>query len=187
MRKRSRDFKKRQRTLPADQAVSPDGSLVPRWLREYRFLAVILALALPLGIYEAFSADLPQSNSDVPAEWLLDSRRNLAQTLVELYPDRSQGYLLRAYQAGMCWDRGFQPEVCAAFSYHDLRDVRTALQEAIEHGGAADQEQLFHFYAFTLAQFDEPPEVLDEAVRLWRKHYPYSTKPDPRDLPKASK
>ncbi|MEZ6137448.1 MAG: hypothetical protein R3C53_21380 [Pirellulaceae bacterium] len=175
-------MKKRNKgsSQPAHTAVSPRGPMF--LLRDYKFLGVVLLLAIPLGIIEASRNDLPRSNGEVPPEWLLDANKNLPQTLVELYPQRSQGYLLRSFQAGMCWDNGYQMEVCEQFPYKDLRDVRAALQVAIDLGGAKDQEELFHFYAFTLAKFGESPEVVDQAVALWRKHFPHSRKPDPRTL-----
>jgi hypothetical protein len=160
-----------------------------RWrqrLREFRFLAVILGAGVLLAFYESSRDDLPKTIAQVPAEWLMNDRVNMARTLTELYPERSYGHFLRSYQAAMCWDQGFAPPVCDAFPYKDLRDVRRALDDAIARGGAAEQEELFHFYAFMLARSNEPPEVIDEAVRQWRRHYPHSKKPDPRQVAAAS-
>ena len=149
-------------------------------IRQFRLLAIILGASILLGSYEANRSDLPQSSAEVNPDWLLDERINMAKTILELYPNRSHGYLLKAYQAGMCWEREFRPAVCWSFAYRDLRDVRAALEEALERGGDYDQEGLFHFYAFILTQLQESPESIDQAVAAWRKHYPYSKKSDPR-------
>ncbi len=157
-------------------------SQLPKFLREIRFLAIILGLSGVLGLIEVTHPQLPRSAADVQYEWLMDSQRNLAQTLIDVYPNRSQGYLLRAFQAGMCWEDAFEPEVCEIFENRDLRDVRAALEMAISKGGAVDQEPLYHFYALVLKQLNEPPEVVDAAVARWRSDFPHSRKPDPRDL-----
>ncbi len=151
-------------------------------IKEFRLLGIIVGCGALLGFYEVQRSDLPSVPTDVPPQMMLDSQFNLAKTMLELYPDRSYGYFLKSYQAGMCWERGYQPEVCEEFAFRDLRDVKSALLEAIERGGNYDQEGLFHFYALILVRLNEPPEVVDEAVRTWRRHYPYSNKPDPRTL-----
>lgn len=185
-------MKKRNRGSRPSRRPSRDTTTVPtdsglhhwrefRWLREYRFLAVILALSLPLGLYESIRGDLPTSNAEVRREWLFDTRVDLASTLVELYPNRSLGHFFRGYQASMCWDTGFDHEVCQQFANKDPRDIRIALEEAIRHG-ATNEEELLHFYAFVLVQLGESPEIIDDAVRRWRTNYPYSTKPDPRQM-----
>lgn len=155
-------------------------------IRDYRFMAVALALTLPLGILEATRTDLPGSSAEVPPEWLLNDQNDLPKTLVELYPGRSYGHFLRAYQAGMCWDQAFAPAVCQRFTHRDLRDVQDALQQAIQRGGASDQEKLYHFYAHVLVQRGESPEQIEQAIQLWHKHYPYSSLPDPRRLPRMA-
>lgn len=162
---------------------------VPAWrkrLAEFRFLAVVLGASAALALYESSQDGLPRTIAEVPPTWLMDERRNMAQTLTELYPDRSYGYFLRSYQAAMCWDQQFTPPVCSAFAYKDLRDVRLALEEAIARGGSAEQEELFHFYAHILARSNEPPEVVNEAIGQWRRHYPRSKKPDPWQMAAAS-
>jgi hypothetical protein len=110
----------------------------------------------------------------------LGEQHNLVKTLLELYPERSHGHFLQSYQAAMCWENQFQPAVCKAYPNKDLRDVRVALEAALQRAGDFDQEKLFHFYAFILDRLNETPEVVDQAVRTWRQHYPYSTLPDPR-------
>jgi len=151
-------------------------------LKDFWLLAVIMVSSVGLGIYETWRSDLPAAPTDFPPQTMLDQRLNLAKTMLELYPERSYGHFLKSYQAGMCWERGYQPEVCRDFAFRDLRDVKAALLDAIERGGNYDQEGLFHFYAFILVQLNEPQEVIDEAVRTWRRHYPYSNKPDPRTM-----
>lgn len=177
-------------TDPPERAARASKAVASRsWrqrLKEFRFLACILGAGLALALYESSRKDLPKTIAAVPADWLMDERVNMARTLTELYPERSYGYFLRGYQAAMCWDQGFAPPVCEAFPYKDLRDVRSALDNAIARGGAAEQEELFHFYAFMLARSHERPEVVDEAVRQWRRHYPHSKKPDPRQLAASS-
>jgi hypothetical protein len=89
---------------------------------------------------------------------------------------------MRGYQAGMCWDAGFRLPVCQSFEHKGLEDVRDALQAAIDRRGASDQEELFHFYAFILVKLNEDRDQVDAAVELWRKHFPHSNKPDPREF-----
>lgn len=155
-------------------------------LKEFRFLAVILGASLALAFYESSHENLPKTIAEVSPDWLMDERVNMARTLTELYPERSYGHFLRGYQAAMCWDQRFAPPVCDSFPYKDLRDVRGALEEAIAHKGLADQEELYHFYAFILARTNESPEAVDQAIRQWRRHYPHSKKPDPRQMAAAS-
>lgn len=149
-------------------------------LRDFRLLAIILGASCALGAYEALREDLPPTAAEVDPNWLLGEQHNLVKTLLELYPERSHGHFLQSYQAAMCWENQFQPTVCRAFPHQDLRDVQAALEAALQRAGDFDQEKLFHFYAFILDRLNEPPEVVDEAVRNWRRHYPYSTLPDPR-------
>lgn len=171
--------KKHQPSSPGSQP-PPAFSRWWRTVRDFRLLAIILGGSCLLAAYEKSRDNLPKNVSDVDPTWLMEERYNLVTTLLDLYPERSHGYFVQSYQAAMCWENHFQPAICSQFQYRDLRDVRVALESALERGGAFDEEKLFHFYAFVLDRLGEPPEVVDKAVRNWRKHYPYSTLPDPR-------
>jgi hypothetical protein len=162
---------------------SPRSKALSRWwqtVSDFRLLAIILGCSCLLAVYENSRDSLPKNVSDVDPAWFLNEQYNLVSTILDLYPERSQGYFLQSYQAAMCWENQFQPAICSQFHYRDLRDVRIALESALERRGPLDEERLFHFYAFVLDRLGEPPEVVDKAVKNWRKHYPYSTLPDPR-------
>ncbi len=134
-----------------------------------------------MGLYEMSRNDLPKSSADVPPEWLMDDQVNLSKTLLELYPRRSLGYFLRGYQAGMCFDMGYQPLVCDSFKHKNPRDAQEAVEAAIALGGLRNQEELFHFYSVILVRNGEDREKVEEAIHQWRRHHPYSNKrADPR-------
>ncbi len=152
--------------------------------RQFRFLATILGVSLALGIYESQREDLPKDITRVDPSWLLNERVNLAQTLTDLYPNRSHGYFLRGYQAHMCWSMTpkYSLPVCWGFPNQDLRDTQQALEKAIELKGDINEEELYRFYANVLLESNAPPDVIQEAIAQWRRNYPSSIKPDPRTL-----
>ncbi len=154
------------------------------WL-QYRFLAVVLTLAAPLAVVEVLAKNLPQSTSEVRPAWLLNEDKNLATTLVELYPGRAKGHIFRAYQAGMCFESNFQPPVCRQFPYQGMQDVRVEWEAAILNTGNRNDEDAFHNYAFLLYQLGEV-ERAEQVVKVWRANYPHSIKPHPRDLVESS-
>ena len=157
----------------------PSSSWIYVW-RDFRFLIVIVIGWGIIGLYEVSRSDLPERGGSVQQEWLLNDEVNLAKTLLEVYPNRSLGHFMRSYQAGMCWEAGYRLPVCDSFEHKGLEDVRDALEAAIERGGAGDQEELYHFYAFILVKLNESPEKIEAAVERWRRHFPYSQRPDPR-------
>jgi hypothetical protein len=170
---------------PASNPTSPNSAIrsLGGGLRQFRFLAVVLGIAIALGFYEYQREDLSKDISRVDPNWLLNERVNLANTLVELYPSRSHGHFLKGYQAHMCWstEPKFSLPVCWSFPYQDLRDVKDAFEKAIQLKGNHNEEELYRFYAGVLSDLHESPEKIDEAIRNWRKHYPHSLKPDPRE------
>jgi hypothetical protein len=63
----------------------------------------------------------------------------------------------------------------------DLPQARALLEQAIATG-LKTEEDLFYRYAQVLVEQDAPEDEVAAAVALWKRHYPFSDLPDPREM-----
>lgn len=153
-----------------------------KWLREYRFLAVIYSLAAVAGFFEITGLDTKYEPGLAQPEWFLDPECNLSDVAAELYPDRVGTKYYRGYQAAMCYFEGpYKSPVCNQFRRGDLTEVCALMEQALATGDKSN-EQLFYYYAGLLLRTDASPEKISEAIRAWRVNFPKSGLPDPRVL-----
>ncbi len=169
-------------TVPRPIATSRNSSdsTLSRLLRHYRVPLILSLFAIPLAVYEGTHDDLPDSTSEVRAEWLMPEEVNLPSTLLALYPQRSRGHMYRAYQASMCFESRFEPQVCDQFANRSLEDVRQEWLLALQSGEKVQEEAMRNF-AFVLYQMGETKEAA-RVISYWRSNFPYSSRPDPRDV-----
>lgn len=122
----------------------------------FRFLMVVMGLAT--------CAMLLEITDDSPLE-----ERELAHPYImsRLYPERGESLLYRG--------------IHAAYVERDLPQARALLEQAMATG-LKTEEDLFYRYAQVLVEQDAPQEDIARAVALWRRHYPFSDLPDPREM-----
>ena len=84
----------------------------------------------------------------------------------ELYPDHPDG------------------ETFQGLYYLNMEDdwtlARMHFENALESGVKTDK-YLLYYYAFVLVQLREDPAKIEAAIANWRKNFPHSKFPDPRD------
>jgi len=149
-------------------------------LQNFRFLAIVIAAASALCIFEANNSTLPDETDAINPSWVLDPRNNFPDVLMELYPNRSKPRYWRGFQAALCLDFGYDVSpVCEKFRHRNMNDVRQEFARAIANGEKSN-EKLFYNYAHVLLMLGESEEKVNEAIRAWRLNYPHSSLKDPR-------
>lgn len=123
--------------------------------RHYLVLSTFIAVA-------AAGAAFERSHSEEEAA----SERGRATTvLMARYPDRP----LHLYYRGL-----------AALERGDDRLARRLFRRAVD-AHFYSNEGLLHHHARLLVEGGAPQREIDRAVGLWRKHFPRSRNPDPRE------
>ena len=159
-------------------------------LRRYRFLFFIYVAAGSIGVYEAWhyqniSSDIVES-LDLPTgagEPDLFLETELPQVLYDLFPERAEALLARGFQMKLCAmerAQGRMPSVCAAFQDVDIADIRSVFESALATGSKTDENLQYHYVEVLIRQ-QAPKAEIDAAVANWRRLFPYSERPDPRD------
>lgn len=132
------------------------------WLREYRTLLILYGLFGLLAVAEVLS-----SSDDAPANQPGTSPPDEATQLVEqLYPHRPEALFWRGMEA---------------VEQNDLRTARRLFEQALSTG-VNTHESLLYNYAIVLLMLHEAPAQIDTAVARWRRFFPHSTLPDPRQI-----
>lgn len=126
-------------------------------LKRYRFLLIVCVLAAFAALWE------PGDDEDAAST---ETKKSAAATLAELYPEGEE--LPRA--AAM--DRVKQG---------DLVNAKKYFEQALSKGVKTNEDN-FYLYAVTLVYLNAPQEEIDRAVENWRFHFPFSNRPDPREV-----
>lgn len=124
-------------------------------LRNFRFLLFVMGLATCAMLLEV-TDDSPLEERELPHPYIMS----------RLYPERGESLLYRG--------------IHAAYVERDLPQARTLFEQAIATG-LKTEEDLFYRYAQVLVELKAPEDEVAAAVALWRRHYPFSDLPDPRD------
>lgn len=123
-----------------------------RW-RIYRVLAVIAVLALVAAVRE----------HEETAVVVARAQSEATNIVVALYPDLPKHLYFRGLSSLNAGDRITARRLFeAALAQHFYTN-----------------EGLLHNYAVVLVELDAPREQIDQAIALWRKHFPHSKNPDP--------
>ena len=182
MPKRKKAFRE-VKSLIASEGKTESDATRRGHLRLNRFVALIVAASCLLAVIERTKPGLPDSIFEVRKDWL-SSEINLAETLVQLYPSRTNGRMYRAYQASMCFESDYVNPICNQFEHRSLQDAREQWQLALQNGNK-EQEEAIRNFALVLYQLGESEEAA-QVVNYWRMNYPHSKKPDPRDIADAA-
>ena len=123
--------------------------------RHYLVLSVFVVAAAVGAVFER----------SLPADEAAAETGRATAVLVARYPDRP----LHLYYRGL-----------AALERGDARAARRLFARAVD-GRFYSNEGLLHHYARLLVEAGAPESEIDRAVGLWRKHFPRSRNPDPRE------
>lgn len=125
-------------------------------LRRYRFLLIVYAPAIALGVCEAQRRFQPASEVQ------------LFDVLAELDPNSKQANFFKGYQA---------------IERNEPEQARKYFEKAL---AASDNDEadepLLRYYALVLIGLGEERELIDAAVERWRRRFPRSVYPDPRTI-----
>lgn len=163
------------------KASEPPPNPFGQWIREYRFLAYVVAVTMALAVYEVNSGRRIEPSSDIKPESILNYKRNMPDVLTELYPERNGTHYWVGYQAALCMDRGFTRQVCRKFPHQNINDVREEFERALATGEKSNEELLLN-YADILVQLGESEDEINKAIRNWRINFPHSKNPTPRQV-----
>jgi hypothetical protein len=122
----------------------------------FRFLLLVMGLATCAMLLEV-TDDSRLEERELPHPYIMS----------RLYPERGESLLYRG--------------IHAAYVERDLPQARTLFEQAIATG-LKTEEDLFYRYAQVLVELDAPEEDVAAAVALWKRHYPFSDLPDPREM-----
>jgi len=122
--------------------------------RVYRIAVIFYALAACAAVVETRNSERPN------AEWL----RPATEAMIRSAPDLPQNL----YTRGLI-----------ALHSEDPVEARRLFEAAIRKKFYSS-EGLLHNYALLLVRLEAPAQEIEDAVHLWRKHFPYSRNPDPR-------
>lgn len=175
----------------------PSASLItwlltgPEPVRRYRFLVVIYGLTLIFAVYEIW---LTRSVSESVTDWMeiesgpgeasLYYHYEFPEMLNEVYPGRSATLLAQSFKMQFCVeqsDAGLRIPACERLENVSLEETRRLLEAAMATGNRGDEILLYHHAVFLASKNAPDPEV-DAAIRHWKRHYPFSQRPDPRQL-----
>tara|TARA_Y100001960_G_scaffold77449_1_gene82797 strand:+ start:8352 stop:9713 length:1362 start_codon:yes stop_codon:yes gene_type:complete len=135
-------------------------------LQKYRILCIVTLAFVGGASYEL---SYVESTSDFVAG--IAAPNPAADVLLELYPQRLSSKCLEA-------DR-------ALYLKYDLQTAKQNLEEALTNN-FKDDPSYFYNYATILMLLGEPAEVVDEAVRQWRRNgIPVQDEYDPRIIYKG--
>ncbi|HUG93954.1 MAG TPA: hypothetical protein VML55_24200 [Planctomycetaceae bacterium] len=123
----------------------------------FRFLIIVMSLGAFLMALEVTDST-PEAEKEVLYPYLM----------MQLYPERGESLLYRGVHA-------FAVE-------KNLAEARRLFEQAIATG-LKTEEDLFYRYAEVLVQLEASEAEIESAVGLWRQHFPYSRRPDPREGP----
>lgn len=160
-------------------------------LRRYRFLFGIIGILVLAGTLEAWeyghipetwakSMDLPKS----PGAPNLYFEYDLPGVWSELFPDEPDALWLRSRQLGFCSDQrhGFQTHpFCRKFQDVPPEELRKLYEAALSAQPKLNQD-IYYNYVEILIHDHAPQEEVDAAVEEWRRLFPMSKRPDPREF-----
>ena len=152
---------------------------IPQWIREYRFLTVVVALTLVLAVIELNSSDSAVSKDVIKPDWVLNHKHNLPDVFSDLYPERSGTHYWNGLQAAACFDRDFTRKVCEKFDKQDDQAIRKQFEQSLASDSKSN-EDLLRSYVQVLVQMEASQDDIDDAVRNWRKNFPHSKYPVPQ-------
>ena len=163
----------------------------PDWIRRYRFLMVVYGLVALPAIYEVWvtkkmdgpMAELLNINPG-PGEADLFLQNDFPAYIRKLYPERAEAHYAQATQILMCVAtkrQGLKVPICDRIGDLSWEVVGKHLEAAVKTG-SVDEEGVLYDYAIYLVSNDKPKEQVDEAIRNWRWHFPFSKRPDPRSV-----
>ena len=131
------------------------------WLRP---LLIIYSIALMAGLWEVTSVQRgypPEHDPELDRQ----ATARMADLFGQLYADRMVAYHMKGYHA---------------FREHRLEEARQHFERAL----AIDNKdtKLLYRYAQTLVLLDEDQGEIDAAIEAWRRNFPHSRFPDPRQI-----
>ena len=134
--------------------------------RQFFFLIVVCGLGLIAAVLE--SGGRPTSSGGLDAE-SVQQIYTLAygDVLQQLYPDDPQSHYMRGARA--------------LFERNDAATARKHFETALAMGVKTD-ENLLYYYAVSLIRTDADQAKVDEAIANWRRNFPHSGHPHPRDF-----
>lgn len=124
-------------------------------LGHFRFLMLVMGLATCAMLLE-ITDDSPLEERELPHPYIMS----------RLYPERGESLLYRG--------------IHAAYVERNLPQARALFEQAMATG-VKTEEDLYYRYAQVLMELEAPAEEVAAAVALWKRHYPFSDLPDPRD------
>ena len=117
---------------------------------------------------------------------LFDSEPTFADVLEELYSDRAETVFERALQVTRCkmdpdkWNS----RVCPKLRSIPDGELLKLFEKGFATGVKGNEDQLYT-YAVVLALSNANSTEIDAAVAAWRKSFPASTAPDPREYARS--
>jgi len=107
---------------------------------------------------------------------------NVADVSSVLYPERALTLYYRAYQASLC--AGSAAEALSECRNRDPvkpGEIRDLIERSLATGNRSIEMAMYN-YAMVLIQEGAEPEAIDAAIHNWRVSYPFSSRPDPREM-----
>ncbi len=125
-----------------------------RW-RIYRVLVVIAVLAISAAIHDRGQ----------PPSAVAGAQARATDILMTIYPELPK----HLYYRGL-----------SSLNAGDPVNARRLFESALE-GRLYSNEGLLHNYALVLIELGAPQEEIEQAIALWKKHFPHSRNPDPQE------
>ncbi len=150
-------------------------------LRSHKLLLFIYLSGFALALFELTLPEDRIGELESPEAYLRPGI-NVADVSSVLYPERALTLYYRAYQASLCAG-------AAAASLPECRnrdpvkpgEIRGLIERSLATGNRSIEMAMYN-YAMVLIQENAEPEAIDTAIRNWRVSYPFSSRPDPREM-----
>ena len=170
---------------------------VVNWLRKsqaarsFRYPLLILSVPICVSLYEAWLYQtIPESVNEsldlaaAEGEPDLNFEYDLPGVMHSLFPESPDAVFARGLQMHQCMvnqDTGRDAEICRQFQTLEPEVILDYYRRAIRTG-AKSNEALYYTCAELLIQSGASQAEIDEVVEVWKRNFPRSKFPDPRDV-----